>query len=347
MVGRRTLGCLPAAPSATTPGGAVRRCWTTSRLTRSASTRSRQPTAATTWTPRPRATPRSCRGSGDDGRDSRTSTSCSSVSARTVTSRRCSRDARASATTEGRTVAGAELPEAAAGAPQPDAAGHQRRRPGLAVSGGRRQGIRARACAGRRQHVEVPAAGVEGASRPCSSSTGGRGRRPAEPHRPRGIAAATAAGLTAACVASYCAVSRPAAVAQLLERVVEQGRRLFLGAALLHVGEVRLVRLDLGRAGGFSLSRPAGRPQSASRSVRGSPPRAIPAAKYGDGLVARGRPSTRSARVRRGSRGPVRPSGRRRRASRGSHFRRSHGCHQTARAELRDEAEHHDRTRPR
>ena len=48
--------------------------------------------------------------------------------------------------------------------------------------------------------------------------------------------------------------------AQLLERLVEKRLGLFFGAALLHVGEVRLVRLELGERGRVLLVAPGGQP---------------------------------------------------------------------------------------
>ena len=52
--------------------------------------------------------------------------------------------------------------------------------------------------------------------------------------------------------------------------------RLGVGATLLHVGEVGLVRLDLRRGGGFSLSCPAGSRSAGSPWSRGRPGRAPP-----------------------------------------------------------------------
>ena len=134
----------------------------------------------------------------------------------------------------------------------------------------------------------------------------------------------------------------PAALPQLLEGVVEKLLGLFFGTPFLHVREVGLVRLGLGQRRRVLLVASGGRRSAASRSCRGSPLRGCRPRSTAPSRCP-GRPSTRSRCDRRGSRGPARPSGRRRRACPGSHFRRW----PSDALELRDEAEGHDGHEPR
>ena len=116
-----------------------------------------------------------------------------------------------------------------------------------------------------------------------------------------------------------------AAVAQRLQRLVEDGLAVGVGAALLHVGEVRLVGLDLAaRAGGFSLSWPAGQP--AARAVPRLGDAGRPRRRSSAGSRARWSSRTRCAPAGRPRRARPRPSGRRRPGSPGSRFLTSHRC---------------------